>query len=62
MRDTLDCNLDRLPLTRSALNCCAESLAGYLSRCLCWAFNELQKQSIYQPQMEAIATYESGYS
>lgn len=49
MGDTLDGNLDRLPLTYSALKCCAESLAGYQSRCLCWAFSELQKQSIYPP-------------
>lgn len=49
MGDTLDRNLDRLPLTCSALECCAESLAAYQNRCLCWASSELKKQSIFSP-------------
>lgn len=43
MSDTIDQNVDRLPLTRAALKTCSESPEGSQRRRLTWANHELER-------------------
>nr|WP_315255858.1 TnsD family Tn7-like transposition protein [uncultured Duganella sp.] len=49
MSDTIDQNIDRLPLTHAALKKCSESPEGSQRRRLIWAGRELEQQLHHRP-------------